>query len=39
LDTANRYCVLCAFGSDYSVWFLLDRCADAILLGVSSHGP
>jgi hypothetical protein len=26
-------------GSDYSVWSLLDRCADAILLAVSSHGP
>jgi hypothetical protein len=26
-------------GSDYSVWSLLNRCADAILLAVSSHGP
>jgi hypothetical protein len=26
-------------GSNYSVWSLLNRCADAILLGVSSHGP
>jgi hypothetical protein len=30
--------VLCALGSDYFV-SLLNRCIDAILLGVSSHDP